>query len=992
MKKCLALSSILSMLGALSVGTPQALAYRLDVVSNENILHHETLLDKLEKYEAQALAKLATALKDTKIDPDSMVTLALSLDGSIHGITYKDPGTAIQADSPARKALKEVRSMQFGKIPSLESGYIKMSLPFKELVDGNYKRKLYVVQTPEGQSIGGVGGVNIGKIIGNVPARPSEIEDHLKHIAARREGEGGPAPVAYSSKDRKFDNDIASIYSSITARPSSPAFDSHEKTNIKEIEEQTEKYLKQDYFLAAAKSYLNETKYFLRFSDLDKGKLRFEKAKNLIGKLQNTEKENLIKSVLETSKALARGNENFSCREYLLLEAFNMAKSSGMTNLDFKIDTIQALADFYMTAGQKANALTYYKQMLVETMKSKENPSRSAQTFMKIASAQMALNDKVAADKTLLEANRYLEKEAGKDSVILIPILVRMMLNATDEKTQEAKLERIESIVDKYKQAPVNDRRTSRDQDVSIAVSALMNSTQDLQFTRYLDPATHAKLILSASCARLGYKLKLKAEPRFDYFAFSQLTRAMQAAGQFEQTANLYKETLAMLERSTDRSTMHYADSIRRGYVAVLQKINKSAEADKLKEEIKEKENSRISEQIKTLEDRLKERTDQPPQEKVRLEVTLFGLYANQKNVSKTNEVLANMLTDLNAIDAPSNQLNSLGFTLIGPIRTQPEFFQADAKMEEMLIKTILLLDEKAKDGIDSMALNTLNLRIAGGAKNELARKVSKAIEESRNGRKLQPVIRTTGSLDEQINTASTNQDYLQLVKLRREKLDSMKSEKRSNQLLVTEALSLSRDYLQAKQIQESEQTFNEALSYADGVKPQELDRLRSMIKSSASFYMMNRQYEIADKALRKCADLTALMPDSDDGRFFRFGHELSSISRAYIQNGDFDKAMDFERYILNKLESSQTPNKKLIYQARLELSLTLLQIANRDPKRKDTLMQESDKEFNKALSELTSYYGPKSAHVKQAVTQRMSEVKPDDLQALETLKKLQQD
>lgn len=988
MKKYLALSSILSMLGALTLAAPQTMAYKLDVIASENIVNQEALLDKLEKYEAASLAKLAAALKDTKIDPESMVTLGLSLDGSIHSLNYKDPGAAIGADSPERKALLSTRTIQFGKIPSLESGYIKITLPYKELMEGNFKRKLYVVQTPEGQSIGGVGGINLGGVIGNVEASASDIESSRRRNV-RRQAVVTPAP--YTDKDRKFDSDITSLYSSFCARPtSSSPFDSSEKSNLKELEEQSAKYMQQEYWLAAAQAYLNEAKYFFRISELDKGKERFAKAKNLLGKLELSEKENLIKSILQASSKLARGNENFSCREYLLLEAYKMAKEQKISKSDLRFDTIQALADFYLSAGQKTEGLNYYNELLAATIASKDNPERAAQSFAKIAQAQRALQDRVSADKTLAKANTYLGKKLGKDSVILIPILIQMMQNTTDSKVQEAKLEQIEKIVENYKQAIVTNSQSSADQSALTAARALLNESRTSDYRRYNDPASATQLNLSASCARLGYKLKLKVEPRFDYSAFTQLARAMQTAGQFEQAANLYKETLAMLDSSSNRSESHYADTLRSNYMRALEQAGKTDEATKIKEELKTKEAQRISDVIQKMEDGLKNSSNQSPVERVRKEIGLFGLYANQKNATKIKDVLAKALVDLKAIDGSAKELHSLGFTLVGPIRTQPEFFQADPNMEELLVRTILLFDEKTANGIDSMAMNTLTLRIVGGDKNELAKKVAKAIEESRLGRGTPAGQSKISTLDEQIDRASSKLDYAMVAKLKQERVDAMKKEKQRDIFVITATFQLSRAYFEAKQMTEAKKAFDEGLQLVEASKPEELARNLRSIDMATSYYSMHKQYDLIEKGLRKYVDLMATLPELEAHDFYRFNHSTDSLTRGYIQNGDLDKAVEFERYVLNKLSNSKTKNQKLITQAKLSLSLTLLQVANRDAKRKDALMQESEKEFNDALGDLTSYYGPKSSQVKRAIQDRIREVKGNDLQALENLKKLQ--
>lgn len=988
MKKYLAISSILSTLGALSLATPQTMAYKLDVIASENIVNQEALLDKLEKYEAASLAKLAAVLKETKIDPESMVTLGLSLDGSIHSLNYKDPGAAIAPDSPERKALLSARTIQFGKIPSLESGYIKITLPYKELMEGNFKRKLYVVQTPEGQSIGGVGGINLGGVIGNVEASPSDVENYQRRNA-RRQAVLKPAP--YTDKDRKFDSDITSIYSSFCTRPtSSSPFDRSEASNLKDLEEQSAKYMQQEYWLAAAQAYLNEAKYFLRISELDKGKERFAKAKNLLGKLELAEKENLIKSTVEASSNLARGNENFSCREYLLLEAYNMAKEQKISNSNLRFDTIQALADFYISAGQKTEALNYYNELLAATIASKDNPERAAQSFAKIAQAQRALQDRVSADKTLAKANTYLGKKLGKDSVILIPILIQMMQNTTDSKVQEAKLEHIENIVENYKQAIVTNSRSSADQSALAAARALLNESRTNDYRRYNDPNSATQLNLSASCARLGYKLKLKVEPRFDYSAFTQLARAMQTAGQFEQAANLYKETIAMLETSQNRSESHYADSLRGNYIRVLEQAGKTVEAEKIKDEFKTKETNRIAGIIKKMEDALADASEQRPVERVRKEIGLFGLYANQKNATKIKDVLAKALLDLKAIDGSAKELHSLGFTLVGPIRTQPEFFQADPKMEELLVRTILLFDEKTANGIDSMAMNTLTLRIVGGDKNELAKKVAKAIEESRQGRGTPAGQSKISTLDEQIDSASSKLDYALVAKLKQEKVDAMKKEKQRDIHVITATFQLSRAYFEAKQMTEAKKAFDEGLQLVEASKPAELARNLGSIYMAISYFSMHKQYDLIEKGLRKYVDLIATLPEVELHDFYRFDRSTDSLTRAYIQNGDLDKAVEFERYVLNTLSNSKTKNQKLITQAKLRLSLTLLQVANRDAKRKDALMQESEKEFNGALGELTSYFGPKSAQVKRAIQDRIREVKGNDLQALENLKKLQ--
>lgn len=985
MRKYLALSSILSMLGALSIATPQTMAYKLDVISNENILHQETVLDKLEKYESQALSKLATALKNTNLDSDSILTLALSLDGSIHGFTYRDPGAKIKPDSPERKALQDVRTLNFGKVPSLESGYIKLTLTFKELLEGNYKRKLYVVQTPEGQSIGGTGGISISGVTGNISARETGIPFRNKETTRQKKIE----PVPYSDKDRKFDSDIASIYSSLKNRPSSFTPGMDDKSDIKDIEVESQNYLKQENFLAAAISFLSEAKYFMKTSDLEQVKARFSKAKNLFSRLQLHEKEDLLRKVMLASQTGRNGSDNYSCREFLLVESYNLSKSVNDIDFDLKLDAIQWLADFYLSAGQTGDALNYYRQMLTEALKAKTVPGRTAQIYTKIAATQKALNDVAAADKTLLEATKYLEKEAGKDSVSLIPIYLMIMQNTTEEKALTDKINRIDSIVDNYKQVKTDPRRARRDDDARIASNLLMSYSRNTKYRRHTDLVSAFQTSISAQCARIGYKLKLKSEPRFDYFSFRQVIDSMQDAGQYAQAASLYKETIAMLESSSERSDKIHLEAIRNNYLKALELANKNSEADKIKAELKAKEETRQADDIKRLEDRLNNTSESSRIERVQLQAGLIALYAKQKNITKTNEFLSKILVDLKAIDGNAKELDSLGFSLVGPVRTQPEFFQENPKIEEMLIKAILLLDEKSKNGLDSMSMNTLNLRTFGGDKNELANKVAKAIEEGRKGRAGTSEKDKTALIDSQITAARNNRDYAGVAKLKREKLKSMYLQHQPNFALVSESLDLSQVYSDANEPKEAENAFNEALALIDSGKPSDNMRIESYLCSAASYQLRKNRYDLAEAGFKKYIDLVANHQDSDTHSFYRH-HNIDSLNRAYIQNGDFDKAINFQCYVLNKLESSPHPVNKMIWEERLSLSTLLLRIANRDTTRKEALMKQSETEFNKALNEMISYYGPKSEHVKRAITERMNDLKPGDMQAIEDLKKLQ--
>lgn len=954
----------IGLLGALSIATPQTIAYKLDVISNENILHQETVLDGLEKYESQALSRLANTLKDTKIDPDSMVSLALSLDGSIHSLTYKDPGNAIQADSTERKALQNARLLQFGKIPTLKSGYIKMSLPFKELMAGNYKRKLYIVQTPEGQSIGGTGGISISGVDGNISAREIDL---TKRRSLPRTATVASTP--YTARDRKFDNDIASIYSVLKTQPTSfsPLVDA--KTNIKEIEEDSQNYLNRGNFLAAAISYLSEASYFMKMSDLEQVKARFSKAKNLFNRLQLHEKEDFLRKVMLTSQTGRNSSENYSCREFLLVESYTLSKNVNDIDFDLKLDTIQWLADFYMGAGQTNEALNYYKQMLTEALKSRGTANRTARIYTKVATAQITLKDTTAANKTLLEASKFLEKEFGKESVTLIPVFVMMMQNTSDPKEQENRLDRIETIVDNYKQVTTDPRRNRRDDDARIASNILMDYSHQLRYRRN-EPNSPPNPIVAAVCAQLGYKLRLKSEPRFDYSTFNQVINSMQDAGQYEQVASLYKATLAMLESSTDRIEKMHEETIRRNYIRELERTNNNSEAEKLKKQIEGKEQKKLAESLNKLEERFSHTSESSRIERIQLEAGLFSAYVKQKSISKTNEILAKLLIDLKAIDGTTKELNSLGFLLVGPIRTQPEFFQENPKMEEMLIKAILLLDEKSENGVDLMVMNTLTLRAFGGEKNELATKVAKAIEEARKGRVRTSEKDKTASLDSQIDAARVNRDYKEMAKLKRTKLDSLIADRRPNYILVSEALNLSKIYSDADQPQEAEKAFREALALIDSAKPADRSRSASALGFANSFQIMRKRYDLAELGLRKYADLIASTDDSDGSHFHRL-HDFDSLNRAYIENGDFDKAIEFQRFVLKKFESSHYPNKKLICEQRLSLSNVLLRVASRDSARKEPLTKESEAEFNKAISELTSYYGPKSSQVQRAVSER---------------------
>lgn len=349
MKKVLA-----CILGILPFVSSPALAYQINLISADNIENPPSFMEALEKYEISTLNKLSSALKDSKIDPASVLTIGINQDGTFSEFKYK----STSSDEAAKKVIQEARSINFGKIPNLKSGTLRFALEYKDLETKEFKRKLYIIKTPEGQTIGGSGGIGIGGIINSEGGKITVTSLEKK----------GPVPaVPYSDKDRKFDTELSSLYSSLKKYKSISAVDfpdsSFRQRGVPEEQEKiTQNEMAEKHWLNAAMSLLHETR--LAHNAPEKAIEKLNKSAEVGEKLNAKEKAVFAKALIKLSgdSFSFRGENRF--QETIAKTTYKVVTSQNFDDWQTKIQALNYLAQIYSRTNKKAEAISYFKEAL----------------------------------------------------------------------------------------------------------------------------------------------------------------------------------------------------------------------------------------------------------------------------------------------------------------------------------------------------------------------------------------------------------------------------------------------------------------------------------------------------------------------------------------------------------------------------------------------------------------------------------------------------
>lgn len=711
------------LLGILPFVSTPALAYQINLISQENIEDVSSFMETLEKYEIAALSKLASALKDSKIDPTSVLTIGITQNGTFSEFKYKTTNT----DDASKKVIQDAHSINFGKIPNLKSGTLRFALEYKDLESGSFKRKLYIIKTPEGQSIGGTGGIGISGLIS---------EGDGKIVIKSLEKKAPVKAVPYSEKDRKFDSDLVSIYSNLKGwkDPLSDLTENNFRTRSvpEEQEKITQAEIADKHWLNATMSLLQETR--LANKDLDKAAEKFSKAANLSEKLNPKEKAVFAKALNSMNNRSYFFRTNFDFQETIAKVAYKTVTSKNFDDWETKIQAINFLAQLSSLTNKKAEAISYYKETLAVTLnKNSFSKDDAATAYERIAQLQFESGESQSAKKTISEASQFIEKEYAKNSIRLIPFLVLAIKNESNRQKQATDFAQLEKIIDSYtnKSTDVG----GRDVEAATMLRTMPSVSPGIRYGKRDEQLSDD---MQLDFAKLSYKLQLKAFGRFDHSAFSRLARALHDTGRYKQEVELHKNTIAFAEKSQDRTTRGNLNSLRKSYAKALESAGDSKAAEKENNEVKIAEEKIATGRQQKLEDSLADlemNKDSNPLDKARYRILLLNGYLTQKDITKTRETLEKLKLNLESSQEKNRRLLGAGSQLASIVRKHSDFLSSDNSIETLFIKDFLLLDEKSDDTFDSIPTHRMDFIFGRGYESPLSKKLKNALEESRAAR-----------------------------------------------------------------------------------------------------------------------------------------------------------------------------------------------------------------------------------------------------------------
>lgn len=722
MKKVLA-----CLLGILPFVSTPALAYQINLISQENIEDVSSFMETLEKYEISALSKLASALKDSKIDPASVLTIGITQDGTFSEFKYKTTST----DEASKKVILDARSINFGKIPNLKSGTLRFALVYKDLEAKDFKRKLYLIKTPEGQSIGGTGGIGISGITS---------EGDGKIVIKSLEKKAPVKAVPYSEKDRKFDNDLVSIYTSFKkSRVQDLDFpETNFRTrNIPEEQEKiTQSELADKHWLNAAMSLLQETK--LARENLERATEKLTKAAELIDKLNPKEKAVFAKTLNKMINHFNPIRGNYAFQEEIAKVAYKTVTSKNFDDRELKIQAITLLAQSNTRTNKKAESITHYKEVLAVALdKISFSKDEAATAYERIAQLQFEVGESEKAKKTIADASQFIEKEFGKNSIRLIPFLALSIKNESNKQKQTTVLAQLEKVIDNY-----TNKSTDPGGRDSEAASLSRNLNGVFPGIHYRKDDELISEDMQVDIAKLAYKLQLKAHGRLDNSSINLMARTLHSTGRYKQEVEFYKNAIAYAEKSKDRYTIALLNSLRRGYASALESAGDATAAEKVKNDLKFEDDKSAALRQQKLEDSLADldlRKDSNPLDKAYYRVMLLNNYVTKNDVAKTRETLEKLKQNLEASQEKSRRLMGASSTLASIVRKHSEFLSSDNSIETLFIKDFLLIDERSDESFDSIPMRRLDFMFGRGKESPLSQKLKSALEESRAARGVKP-------------------------------------------------------------------------------------------------------------------------------------------------------------------------------------------------------------------------------------------------------------
>ncbi|MBX3152989.1 hypothetical protein KF728_22710 [Candidatus Obscuribacterales bacterium] len=181
---------------------------------------------------------------------------------------------------------------------------------------------------------------------------------------------------------------------------------------------------------------------------------------------------------------------------------------------------------------------------------------------------------------------------------------------------------------------------------------------------------------------------------------------------------------------------------------------------------------------------------------------------------------------------------------------------------------------------------------------------------------------------------------------------------------------------ISANRVDDAKKAFAEALSVIDkfGEDAATVPTISALNTLSMRFASKN-ELGTADSGMRKSIDLGAIhVKNGASSERVSLAAPLKNLVSAYERQKDFDKAIELERYRLDKTKFAEPDNTAAIVVCQMDLAGVMLNAASANAANKDKYLDEANKVFSKALSDSEKAFGVESQEYKDTLARQISD------------------
>ena len=181
---------------------------------------------------------------------------------------------------------------------------------------------------------------------------------------------------------------------------------------------------------------------------------------------------------------------------------------------------------------------------------------------------------------------------------------------------------------------------------------------------------------------------------------------------------------------------------------------------------------------------------------------------------------------------------------------------------------------------------------------------------------------------------------------------------------------------INANRVDDAKKAFAETLAVLDklGEDAATVSTITALNGLSMRFASKN-ELDTADSGIRKSIDLSAIhVKNGASSERVSLAAPVKNLVSAYERRKDFDKAIELERYRLDKTKFGEAENTAAIVVCQMDLAGVMLNAASANVSNKDRYLDEAAKIFSRALLETEKTFGLDSQEYKDTLARQISE------------------